>query len=189
MFWFDLIDEGKDVIINNNEKIVDAGKEWIKFLTIPLWCDRDLNDSKNYIIPLYTRKNFFCNKNIKKALDELVIFFSSYYIQNLNEIYSREKRIKYAKLRAKIDKYKILLKENNIDYEENEDEDDIDENSEQNKKIRFIMKIIVKRMMIIKKKRIFKMMILLMTMKIMKIIAKVMKMKKATIQITEKKIK
>lgn len=134
MFWFDLIDEGKDVIINNNEKIVDAGKEWIKFLTIPLWCDRDLNDSKNYIIPLYTRKNFFCNKNIKKALDELVIFFSSYYIQNLNEIYSREKRIKYAKLRAKVDKYKMLLKENNIDYEENEDEDDIDENSEQNNK-------------------------------------------------------
>ena len=85
---------------------------------------------KLYYSIVYSKKY----KNIKKALDELVIFFSSYYIQNLNEIYSREKRIKYAKLRAKVDKYKMLLKENNIDYEENEDEDDIDENSEQNNK-------------------------------------------------------
>ena len=130
----DLIEKGKDIIINNNEKIVEAGKEWIKLLTIPLWCDRDPNDSRNYIIPLYTRKKFFYNKNIKKALDELLIFFSSYTIENINEIYSREKRIKYAKLRHKIDKYKMILKEHNIDYEENEDEDDFDEDSEQNNK-------------------------------------------------------
>ena len=58
MFWFDLIDEGKDVIINNNEKIVDAGKEWIKFLTIPLWCARDPNDSKIILFHCILEKIF-----------------------------------------------------------------------------------------------------------------------------------
>lgn len=48
-----LIKENKDIQVLNQEKLGQDGKEWIKLLNCPIWCDPDIENDEAFILPLH----------------------------------------------------------------------------------------------------------------------------------------
>ena len=65
-YCYKLLTENKGIWILNSENILNrSGEEWIKYLTIPLWCD----SAKGYHqFPNIVEKNFVENKYVREAL-------------------------------------------------------------------------------------------------------------------------
>lgn len=142
-----MIEEGEEIIINDDEeKIDDEGKEWIKFLGMPCWCQRDDLKSDVFIIPEHNKKNFFVNKYVKNACDIIVKkLYGIFDKSHIDEKYEREEREEYEimkeenvnikKKNKKIKKkYKILLEKcrnNNIDLSDLEEESEEESLSEE----------------------------------------------------------
>ena len=65
-----LLEENKGIWILNSKNILNKeGEEWIKYLTIPLWCDK--SDNGHYQFPNIADDNFFVNECVYQALIRL----------------------------------------------------------------------------------------------------------------------
>lgn len=129
-----LIEQNKDIKIINGEKLGLFGKEWIKFLSIPIWCDSDAFNENVYILPKHTRKNFISCSFIKKAIDQIIYKRQAFDLSQVDEHYNREERKRYFRLakeneelKQKLKRYEEMENEDNDsanDYNEEVDEDD-----------------------------------------------------------------
>ena len=62
-----LLEDNKGIWILNSKNILNKdGEEWIKYLTIPLWCDK--SDNGFYQFPNISEDNFVANKYVYQAL-------------------------------------------------------------------------------------------------------------------------
>ena len=62
-----LLEDNKGIWILNSKNILNKdGEEWIKYLTIPLWCD--ISDNGCYQFPNISEDNFVANKYVYQAL-------------------------------------------------------------------------------------------------------------------------
>ena len=62
-----LLEDNKGIWILNSKNILNKdGEEWIKYLTIPLWCDK--SDKGYYQFPNISEDNFVANKYVYQAL-------------------------------------------------------------------------------------------------------------------------
>jgi len=62
-----LLEDNKGIWILNSKNILNKdGEEWIKYLTIPLWCDK--SDNECYQFPNISEDNFVANKYVYQAL-------------------------------------------------------------------------------------------------------------------------
>ena len=62
-----LLEDNKGIWILNSKNILNKdGEEWIKYLTIPLWCD--ISDNGFYQFPNISEDNFVANKYVYQAL-------------------------------------------------------------------------------------------------------------------------
>lgn len=62
-----LLEDNKGIWILNSKNILNKdGEEWIKYLTIPLWCDK--SDNGCYQFPNISEDNFVANKYVYQAL-------------------------------------------------------------------------------------------------------------------------
>ena len=62
-----LLEDNKGIWILNSKNILNKdGEEWIKYLTIPLWCDK--SDKGFYQFPNISEDNFVANKYVYQAL-------------------------------------------------------------------------------------------------------------------------
>lgn len=62
-----LLEDNKGIWILNSKNILNKdGEEWIKYLTIPLWCD--ISDKGFYQFPNISEDNFVANKYVYQAL-------------------------------------------------------------------------------------------------------------------------
>lgn len=102
-----LLKQGKELwILNEYQKFKEAGREWIKFFCIPIWC-KPFKEKYYYFPPLDQLS--FKDKNVKSALSLLAdsdFFYEKNYIAQKN----MEKMIEdYHKLKEDND----ILKEDN----------------------------------------------------------------------------
>lgn len=97
---YSLIKRGEELIINdeNGEEINESGKEWIKFLSMPFWCESDEFNKDIFIMPNYdTKNNFFVNSCVKKAFDilskkKVIFLINQELMKNIQE--KKEKNMK-----------------------------------------------------------------------------------------------
>ena len=69
-YCYNLLEEKKEIsILNSENKLKREGEEWIKYLTIPLWCDEF--DNGYYYFPNLYEENFIKNEYVIKALVKL----------------------------------------------------------------------------------------------------------------------
>ena len=69
-YCYYLLEEQKEIsILKSENKLKREGEEWIKYLTIPIWCD-EFNDGYYYFPNLY-EKNFIKNEYVIMALLKL----------------------------------------------------------------------------------------------------------------------
>ena len=101
-YCLSLIENNEDIKIIGDEKLGVPGKEWIKFLSIPLWCDSDLRDDV-FIIPKYSKKNFISCSFIKKAINEIIYENNPFDLSEIDEHYDREERKENAQLKERIE--------------------------------------------------------------------------------------
>ena len=108
-FCNNLVLEGKKFwILDENEKIKLKGKEWIKFLTLPSWCDE--SDTDGYYIFPPLNENFFIGNSIFNAFRILFNQDRLTYQMNLYDFKERERKLlDYYSL---TEENKILNKEN-----------------------------------------------------------------------------
>ena len=151
-YCYSLIEQDEEIIINK-EKLSSDGREWLKFLSCPIWCDEDNIKDDIYIFPLYTKKNFLSCVQIKNAIEKIIITDEAIDLSKVDEHYNKIERKKYAKACKKIKKLEEELafvkqklkmqeekeKNDNSDEEDEEekeenkeDEEDPDENEEEN---------------------------------------------------------
>ena len=106
-------------IINEKNKINENGIEWIKLLTLPIWCS-SLKEGF-YILPNIDKKNFFINKNIKEAI--LILsnpgpFYGTYIIDEREYRKQIEEReLKERKYEELIKNLQETIKANSLKYE------------------------------------------------------------------------
>ena len=94
-----MIEENKDIEIINGEKLVSDGKEWIKLLSLPLWCQTDDIHDDIYILPKITKKYFFSCQPVKKAINEIIYKRGIFDLSEVDEHYNREERKEYVKIK------------------------------------------------------------------------------------------
>ena len=83
-FCYSLIREGKDITLIN-KKLGNKGKEWLKFLTMSIWCDKKDNYKELFYFPNLEQMKFY-QEEVKNAL----IILSH---QDLNyQIYVKEEK-------------------------------------------------------------------------------------------------
>ena len=130
-----LIEENKDIEII--EELRKEGKEWIKLLSCPLWCQEYNFCEDIFIIPKYTQKGFISCNFVKKAIEEIIFRPpQAFDLSGVDEHYNKEKRKKFFLLEKEHKELKERLKkyEEEEDEENEEDEEDCsdidDENNE-----------------------------------------------------------
>lgn len=138
-YVYHLLKEDKEIVIlNKNYEIKKSGKEWIKYLTIPVWCDS--YDENYYTIPDYSANNFIYEKNVKDAFNIIHKYDRNEYEEYLESI-NKDKIIEdlkaeNAELKNKlyknkgkknISKKKIFYPKDEPEYEEEEEEGEIDD--------------------------------------------------------------
>ena len=130
-----LIDHNEDIKIINDEKLGIEGKEWIKFLSIPLWCQSYLRDDV-FVIPNYTKKKFISCNLVKKAISEIIYEKNAFDLSEVDEHYNREERKENAKLKERVEfleqriKYYEEKEKDDESVNDDDDDDDDDENQE-----------------------------------------------------------
>ena len=138
-YVYHLLKEDKEIVIlNKNYEIKKSGKEWIKYLTIPMWCDS--YDENYYTIPDYSANNFIYEKNVKDAFNIIHKYDRNEYEEYLESI-NKDKIIEdlkaeNAKLKNKlfknkgkknISKKKIFYPKDEPEDKEEEEEGEIDD--------------------------------------------------------------
>ena len=103
------IAENKDIIINGDEKLSVHGKEWLKFLSCPIWCKEDKNNKFCYLFPKHTKRNFFSCSLIKKAIEKILSSDSTFDLSEVDEYYNNRERKDYIN---KCEENKNLKSEN-----------------------------------------------------------------------------
>jgi hypothetical protein len=103
------IAENKDIIINGDEKLSVHGKEWLKFLSCPIWCKADKNNKFSYLFPKHTKRNFFSCSLIKKAIEKILSSDSTFDLSEVDEYYNNRERKDYIN---KCEENKNLKSEN-----------------------------------------------------------------------------
>ena len=97
-------------ITEENEKLNDYTKEWIKYLTLSTWCKSYKNDY--YALPTL-KKEFFKNNYIYEAIAILYNQDEVYYQMDLYDQQVKEKKIiKFKEQEKKIKELKDKNKEN-----------------------------------------------------------------------------
>ena len=146
-YCMSLIEENKEIEILTGEKLGVDGKEWIKLLSLPIWCQADDINDDVFILP-----------KIKKKIYLLQAFDKSYWRNILNHVipppkihvfvehYNREERKEYIKrkkeneelkdrnryLEEKLKKFEEEEKEDSsVDDEEDEEIDDEEDEEEE----------------------------------------------------------
>ena len=105
-----LIEEDKDITINNEVKLAKVGKEWIKLLSGPSWCDSDLNNKYVYIFPKYNKKSFITCASVKNAKKNIIFKDQILDLSYVNEKYDREDRKDFAKIKEENELLKDKIK-------------------------------------------------------------------------------
>ena len=138
-YVYHLLKEDKEIaILNKNYEIKKSGKEWVKYLTIPVWCDS--YDENYYTIPDYSANNFIYEKNVKDAFNIIHKYDRNEYEEYLKSI-DKDKIIEdlkaeNAKLKNKlfknkgkknISKKKIFYPKDELEDKEEEEEGEIDD--------------------------------------------------------------
>lgn len=124
-----LIEEDKDIEIM--EELGQEGKEWIKLLSCPIWCQNNNLREDIYTIPKYTRKGFISCNYVKKAIEEIIFRPQPFDLSSVDEHYNKEERKKMYLMKKEIKELKEKLKklqekkdENEEDYSDSDDEND-----------------------------------------------------------------
>lgn len=117
-YCYNLLEEQKEIsILKSENKLKREGEEWIKYLTIPIWCD-EFNDGYYYFPNLY-EKNFIKNEYVIMALLKLATkydgAFKYFYFESIifdkNRKIFEQKEILLEK-NKEIERLKKELKEN-----------------------------------------------------------------------------
>ena len=69
-FCNSLIENGKNIAINNDEILKEAGKEWLRLLDTPNWCKEDSFHKDVYIFPRFDKKKIFLLFLCKKCYEK-----------------------------------------------------------------------------------------------------------------------
>ena len=132
-----LIDNNEDIKIINDEKLGIEGKEWIKFLSIPLWCQSYLRDDV-FVIPKYTKNKFISCKLIKKAISEIIYEKDAFDLSEVDEHYNREERKEFAQLKERVEfleqRIKYYEEKEKDDESVNDDDDDGNQEDDEDQK-------------------------------------------------------
>ena len=133
-YCYSLIEENKDVKIM--EELGQEGKEWVKLISCPIWCQNYNSREDIYIIPKYTQKGFISCNFVKKAIEEIIYRPQAFDLSRVDEHYNKEERKKYFLMEKENKALKEKLKKyEKKEEEEEEDEDDCsdidDENDEE----------------------------------------------------------
>ena len=132
-YCYSLIEENKDIKIM--EELGQEGREWIKLLSCPIWCQNYNSREDIYIIPKYTQKGFISCNSVKKAIEEIIYRPQAFDLSSVDEHYNKEERKKYFLMEKENKALKEKLKKYEKKEEEEEDEDDCsnidDENDEE----------------------------------------------------------
>ena len=94
-------------ILDKNQEMNDSSKEWIKYLTLPIWCDE--SEDYYYIFPTL-KENFFLTRYVYQAFQILIYQNDIIYYKNAQ---NQENKIKFVNNYIKIKKYNKELKKNN----------------------------------------------------------------------------
>lgn len=94
-------------ILNKNQEMNDSSKEWIKYLTLPIWCDE--SEDYYYIFPTL-KENFFLTKYVYQAFQILIYQNDIIYYKNAQ---NQENKIKFVNNYIKIKKQNKELKKIN----------------------------------------------------------------------------
>ena len=117
-FCLKLLNEGNEIyLFNESQKLEETGKEWIKFLTMPIWCGSKMN--RFYAFPPLDLLSF-SDENIKTAIEILVYKeenpeYESEYERRENFINHIEN---FDNAVQKNEIYEKILQKHGIDYEE-----------------------------------------------------------------------
>ena len=139
-----LISEKKDNniwILDKQQKINDSSKEWIKYLTLPMWCD--CIGDYYYIFPILDKK-FFLTKEVYKAFKILNEQNDINYYRKAREQEDRENLLRqYIQVKKEAENYKEEAEKKDkkikeIEKEKNKKIKEIEK--EKNKKIKEIEK-------------------------------------------------
>ena len=126
---YSLIKENKDIKIM--EELGIEGKEWIKLLSVPLWCQKyDLNEDI-YMIPKHTQKGFISCNYVKKAIEEIIYRPNVFDLSSVDEYHYKEERKEFYLMKKEIKTLKEKLKKyEEKEIEEEEDYPDIDDEND-----------------------------------------------------------
>jgi hypothetical protein len=89
-YCYSLIEENKDIKIM--EELGQEGREWIKLLSCPIWCQNYNSREDIYIIPKYTQKGFISCNFVKKAIEEIIYRPQAFDLSSVDEHYNKEER-------------------------------------------------------------------------------------------------
>ena len=121
-----LIEENKEIEILTGEKLGVDGKEWIKLLSLPIWCQADDINDDVFILPKIKKKNFISCKPLIKAIEEIIYKREPFDLSEVDEHYNREERKEYIKIKKENEELKDrnrYLEEKLKKFEEEEKED------------------------------------------------------------------
>ena len=111
-----LLEDNKGIWILNSKNILNKdGEEWIKYLTIPLWCDK--SDKGFYQFPNISEDNFVANKYVYQALTLLSKKNSDGYEKYDEESSSFEKDKKICEINDELSETKDKLLEKDEELE------------------------------------------------------------------------
>ena len=111
-----LLEDNKGIWILNSKNILNKdGEEWIKYLTIPLWCDK--SDNGCYQFPNISEDNFVANKYVYQALTLLSNKNSDGYEKYDEESSSFEKDKKICEINDELSETKDKLLEKDGELE------------------------------------------------------------------------
>lgn len=134
----ELLKNDEDIEIIEGEILDNPGKEWIKMLCIPLWCETDRNNDSLFILPDLKKTYFEC-KYLRKAMEKIVYKRELFDLSDVDEHYDKMERKEYAKM----EKENIKLKDENaylkkyikeiLGKKKNEEEEIQDDDDEEEK--------------------------------------------------------
>ena len=114
-----LLKNNKDIEIIDGEVLDIPGREWIKMLCIPLWCETDRINESVYILPKLNKQFIKCSF-LRKAMDKILNKNQLFDLSDVDEHYNRIERQNYVEMKKENEELKERLKQ----YEEEEEEDD-----------------------------------------------------------------
>lgn len=114
-----LLKNNKDIEIIDGEVLDIQGREWIKMLCIPLWCEADRINKNVYILPKLNKQFIKCSF-LRKAMDKILNKNQLFDLSDVDEHYNRIERQNYVEMKKENEELRERIK----NYEEAEEEDD-----------------------------------------------------------------